>query len=534
VKRKLILVSVVLIFVLVGCNKEDTVATENLDDFNETGMPIVDEPIELDFFARQAAVSNDNWNDVLVFNEYEDMTNMNINWQMVTDNVITEKLNLALGSGSLPDAFHTTFMSNSDMMKYGEQGVFIPLNDLIEEYAPNFRKILDENPIIEKQITFPDGNIYGFPKITDEEFIAYRTKAKPWINKKWLDNLGLDMPKTTEEFYEYLKAVKEGDPTGEGDTDIVPYGGREIDALITYLKGSFGVANKGTSNAYIDLDPETDELRFYPISDAYKELLEYLHKLYDEGLIAQNIFSIEDEQYRANTKKGMYGSTVFFALTVSVGGEKVEEFVGMPTLEGPYGDKEWVNVTPQVDNKSAFVITNENEHPEATVRWVDHFYGEEGMRLFFMGVEGETYEINDDGEPEYMDYILNSEEGNTIAQEQSKYLTFQGGGFPSVTTEEYFQGTAESSDEAIAAAEKLKPDLIEEPWPPFIHTEEEMDKLNSFGSDIAKYVDEMEDKFISGKTSLDEWDDYVNTIKKMNLDEYMDIKEAALERYEKN
>src|SRR5699024_6028124 len=137
-------------------------------------------------------------------------------------------------------------------------------------------------------------------------------------------------------------------------------------------------------------------------------------------------------------------------------------------------------------------------------------------------------------EPEYMDHILNSEEGNTIAQEQSKYLTFQGGGFPSVTTEEYFQGTAESSDEAIAAAEKLKPDLIEEPWPPFIHTEEEMDKLNSFGSDIAKYVDEMEDKFISGKTSLDEWDDYVNTIKKMNLDEYMDIKEAALERYEKN
>src|SRR5699024_9523532 len=124
--------------------------------------------------------------------------------------------------------------------------------------------------------------------------------------------------------------------------------------------------------AYIDLDPETDELRFYPISDDYKELLEYLHKMYDEGLIAQNIFSIEDEQYRANTKKGMYGSIVFFAPTVSVGGDKVEEFAGMPTLEGPYGDKEWVNVTPQVDNKSAFVITNENEHPAATVRWVDH------------------------------------------------------------------------------------------------------------------------------------------------------------------
>jgi len=151
-----------------------------------------------------------------------------------------------------------------------------------------------------------------------------------------------------------------------------------------------------------------------------------------------------------------------------------------------------------------------------------------------MGVEGETYEINEDGEAVYMDHILNSEEGNTIAQEQSKYLTFQGGGFPSITTEDYFQGTAESSDEAIAAAEKLKPHLVGDPWPPFIYKEEEMDKLNSFGSDIDKYVTEMRDKFISGKESLDNWDDYVNTLKGMNLDDYMEIKEAALERYEEN
>src|SRR5699024_3218072 len=255
-------------------------------------------------------------------------------------NVITEKLNLALGSGNLPDAFHTTFMSNNDMMKYGEQGVFIPLNDLIDEYAPNFKKILEDNPVIKKQITFPDGNIYGFPKITDEDFIAYRTKAKPWINEKWLDNLGMEMPETTEEFYEYLKAVKEGDPTGKGNTDIIPYGGREIDTLVNYLKGAFGVANKGTSNANVDLDPETGELRFFSISDDYKNLMEYLHKLYSEELIAQNIFSIEDEQYRANTKEGMYGSTVFFAPVVSVGGENVKDLVGMPALEGPEGERE--------------------------------------------------------------------------------------------------------------------------------------------------------------------------------------------------
>lgn len=530
-KKRLLILFCILLMMLSACSGKSK-AEEDLDNLNESGMPIVKEPIELDIFARQALVSNDNWNDVLVFNTYRDLTNIDVNFKMVPDNVITEKLNLTLGGGDLPDAFHSIFLSNSDMMKYGKQGVFLPLNDLIDEYAPNFKKILEENPVIEKQITFPDGNIYGFPKITDPEFFSYRTKEKPWINEKWLEALDMDMPETTEDFYQYLLAVKDGDPNGNGKADEVPYGGREIDPLFNYLSGAFGIKTKGTSNANIDLDPETNELRFYPISDSYKDLLIYLNKLYSEGLIAKNIFSITDEQYRANTAEGMYGSTVFFNPEISVGGEKVKELTSMPMLEGPNGDKQFVTLSPEADNKSAFIITNENENPAATVRWIDYFYGEEGMKLFFLGVEGETYEINDDGEAVYMDHIVNSSEGKTMAQEQSKYLTYQGGGFPSVTTEKYFQGTAESSEKAIEAAEKLRPDVIEDPWPPFIYKEEEMDKLTTFGSDIDKYVLEMRDKFIAGETSFDEWDHYVQTLEKMNLDEYLEIKQAALDRFE--
>src|SRR5699024_3513131 len=112
--------------------------------------------------------------------------------------------------------------------------------------------------------------------------------------------LGMDMPKTTDEFYQYLTAVKE--ELGE-----VPFGGPYIDTLTEYLLGSFGLATKGGSNLYLDEDPETGDIRFYPTSDGYKELIEYVHKLYSEGLIEKNIFSIDHHQFITNLGDGKYG-----------------------------------------------------------------------------------------------------------------------------------------------------------------------------------------------------------------------------------
>src|SRR5699024_7745474 len=152
----------------------------------------------------------------------------------------------------------------------------------------------------------PDGNIYSFPLISDPEFASHRLQARPFINKKWLDELGMDMPETTEDFHQFLTAVTE-------DLGETPFGGPYTNTLTEYLKGSFGVANRGSSNAYIDEDPETGDMRFYPISDDYKQLLEYVHNLYEEELIEQNIFSIEHNQFITNLSQGAYGSVVWFA-----------------------------------------------------------------------------------------------------------------------------------------------------------------------------------------------------------------------------
>lgn len=537
-KKLFLLIISATLLLLVSCGKDKDSkdaegSKEASENTNESGMPIVKDPIKLKFFAGKTAQTADDWNDVMIFNKYEEMTDMDIEWEMVPLSSLTEKRNLALASGNLPDAFHSAGMPTGDIFKYGEQGVFVPLNDLIDKYAPNLKKLFEEYPEIKKGMTFPDGNIYSFPTIFEPDFLSMRMGAKPWINQDWLEALDMDMPETTEDFYQYLKAVKEDDPNGNGKADEIPIGGPHTGWFVEYLKGAFGVGNRGPVNPNIDMDPEGDELRFYPITDDYKQMLTYVNKLYSEDLIEQNIFSIDMNQYLANASEGLYGMTNWFSPTDIFGKDIGETFTGMPALEGPDGDRKFTRLISPITRMGSFVITNENKNPAATVRWIDYFYGDEGEKLFFMGLEGETFEETPEGEFKFMDKITNSEEGLTFEQEASKYLTWSGGGYPSVATQKYFKG-AESSPKSIEAAETLEPYLIDDIWPSFIYTKEETDQLASFGADIDKYVAEMQDKFITGDVSLSEWDHYVKTIEDMNLEEYMKIKTDAYERYESN
>ncbi|WP_077297849.1 extracellular solute-binding protein [Virgibacillus pantothenticus] len=530
---KLLFITMLSVMMLVACSnneedKQSEAKKKSAENVNKTEMPIVEEPITLKFFANKAPTTADDWNDVLVYNEYEKMTNINVEWEMVPSQGMAEKRNLALASGSLPDAFHSTSISFADLQKYGEQGTFIPLNDLIENYAPNFKRILEQYPEIEKAITMPDGKIYSFPYLFEPEFTSVRIAARPWIREDWLKALEMDMPETVDDFYNYLKAVKENDPNGNKKADEIPFGGTSIDRLIAWLSGAYGLQNRGARHPYVDVDPDSNKLRFIPTSDEYKEMLQFIHQLYKEGLIEENIFTIENNQYLANGSKGLYGSTVYHSPDMLFG-DIGEKYTGASALEGPFGDKLYSRITSPVMAPGAFAITSANKYPEATVRWVDHFYGDEGAKLFFMGIEGKTYEEKEDGSLEYVDEIKNNPEGLTFEQAIAKYLTFPGGFYPALVKEAYYNGS-ESTKMSQEAVKKLEPHIIEEIWPEFIFTTEETKVLDSVGNDIQKYITEMRDKFIVGDVPFSEWDKYVETMEKMGLEDYMDIQQAAHKR----
>src|SRR5699024_4516523 len=441
------------------------------------------------------------WNDLLLWNEYEDMTNINVDWkEQVPNDSLEERRNLALGGGDLPDIFYFSDMPTTDIYKYGKQGTFLELNELIDNYAPNLKKHMEENPEIEKAITFPDGNIYSLPSLISKDFLSFNISFRPWISREALDEVDMDIPETTDEFYDFLKAVKE-------ETGKTPYGGTEMGVFYEWLLGSFGVANKGTRNPNIDADPEDpDKVRFYATTDNYRELLEYIHKLYSEDLIEENIFSIEWDQYLANAIDGDYASTLFFAPEDLFGKEAGSDFESMDVLEGPHGDRSFIKVLPMVYMNNGFIITEENPNPAAAVRWLYYFYSDEGAKLFFMGIEGETYEEDSDGEFEYTDNILNNPEGLTMEQEIAKYLPWVGS-FHAIIKEDYFKGS-EVAPQSVEATEKIEPYVPDEIWSTFLYTEEENKYLISNGADINKYVEEMRDNFISGNVSFSEWDKY--------------------------
>lgn len=495
-------------------------------NFNEEGMPIVNETITLDFFAGQSPQSNnDDWNNIMIWEHYAEMTNIDVDFNAVPFDSILEKRNLLLTGGNLPDAFYNAHLSNLDLLKYAEQGTFIPLNNLIEEHAPNFSALLDKYPEIKKAIIFPDGNIYSIPYLHDPKFLGLRIGAMPWINEDFLDKLGMDMPETTEAFYQYLKKVK------DEDDDAIPYGGDSIDSLVGWMKGAFGLGYNGPH--LYDLPPDEDDLRFIPTTDNYKEMLMYINKLFEEELIEQNIFSIEHDQYISNAAEGLYGSTVFFDPDEVFGGEALGSFEGGLPLKGPDGDQIYGDINHPAFSLGSFAITNENQYPKETIRWIDHFFSEEGTILFFMGIEDETYHENPDGTFEYTDEITNSPEGLTLDQEISKYLTWVGSLSPSMIKEKTYFGS-ESTEAAVKAANKIEPFLTDDIWPQFTYTEEESKVMSNVGSDIEKYVAEMRDKFIAGQESFSEWDFYVETLQEMGLEEYMEIQRAALERYKSN
>lgn len=507
--------------------KVGEISKEALANVNDTGMPIVKKQETLNFFVGKSLTNvNSDWNNLMIWNEYEKMTNMKIKWEQVPGDALAEKRNLALSSGNLPDVFYATRMPNSDLLKYGEQGVFLPLNDLIDKYAPNFKKLLDENPVIRKSITFPDGKIYSMPNIYDPNFTSLLMTATPWFNQKWLDKLGMKIPETTDDFYKFLKAVKETDLNGDGKLDEIPFGSYRMSYLMKWLKGSFGI-NKGGS--YIDLDPETNKVRFYVTTDRYKALLQYMNKLYSEKLIDQNIYSQDFNQFLTKGAKGSFGSTVWYTPPLEFK-EAGKNFVGGLPLKGPFGDQMYSNVATPVAAIGQFVITNKNPNPAATMRWVDYFYSDEGSKLFYMGIEGKTYKKTANG-LRYLSSITNNPSGSTMNEELVKYLAWVGSSAPSIIKQQYFQGT-ESSPAAVEAGKKLKPYFPKELWPPgFTFTKEENDKMTALAGDIEKYVNEMTDKFITGKVPFSEWDKYVKQVDNMGLKDYMKIQQAAYDRF---
>lgn len=439
-----------------------------------------------------------------------------------------EQFNLIVADGNLPDIMEWQWLNKypGGPEKAIDDGVIIALNDIIDQYCPNLKKYLAENPDIDKMVKTDEGHYYAFPFIRGEEGLCYTVGG--FIRQDWLTELGLEVPTTVDEWHTVLTAFKE--EKGAESPFCFDWVNFKQSNPIAF---AYGV---GTANGSWYILDENNEVQFVPVMDAYKDYLVTLNQWYTEGLIDRDLATLNGDQVTSKMTTDLAGASVGWAasrmqvmMTTAQANNPDYTLVPtpVPTLnagETPvYGYME--NRFPDV----GAAITSSCENVELAARFLDYGYSEEGHNMFNFGVEGVSY--NWDGDHAvYTEEITKNPDGWPIAQALGKHIRANYNG-PFVQDmnylEEYLQLETVKECPKVWAVDTA----FDHTMPNVTPTQEESDELSTISSEMNTYVDEMILKFVFGTESFDNWDKYVQTLNDLGLERALEIQKAALERY---
>ena len=507
---------------------ESSEPESNVPDYmNATGYPITKDKITVTVLGQKDPGAAE-WNDLLLFQKAEELTNIHFDFTLVESTSYAEKKNLALASGEYPDVFMRQ-LGVSDEETYGPLGTLLDLTDLISQYAPNLSARMAEEPEIQGSMIATDGKIYGLPYICRT---ATRNPSVSFYDLNWLDNVGLEPPQTIDELYTVLKAFKEQDANGNGDpNDEIPWSNAGGDGALNAFRTAILPAFFG---AFVDgnhLAVKDDGTVFFPpAEDTYKEYLAYLHKLYSEGLIDPESFTQTSQQHQAKCKSNIVG--ILNASPTIMPAEFNGNYWSLAALTSEFND---VKVMPPYTNiyTSRGAITDKCQYPEAVMRWFDIWYAKdeeavEGLcgNALFLGIQGEHWDYADAEKTQYsfIEPVTAFQDVNaTISVNMyiPSYLNFMA-----------YPTNFPLMEMKVKAVQTEQEPYQKDGYSPYARaTKEENDQLALVETDIQNYVKQMTSKFIVGEASLDEFESYVTTLENMGLADYLALKQSIQDRY---
>ncbi|MER2055602.1 MAG: extracellular solute-binding protein, partial [Clostridia bacterium] len=349
-----------------------------------------------------------NPDEMELFKRMEELTNVHIEWEQIQQAEYDEKKSLLLGANkNLSEGFFGKYsLDSSDLVTYGSQGILLPLNDLIEENAPNLKALFERRPDIKAMVTAPDGNIYSTPYVQEGEDGTIASNIM--INKTWLERLGLEKPTTLEEFEAVLTAFKEQDANGNGDpNDEIPmtfkYLGSQRD--IGGFFGAFGYADTLTENGSHIVVGEDGKLVFVPTTEGYKEGCKYLYEhFFSKGLIDMEGFTMDKKTYNSQNQGEIANIGVFMCWnSFDLGTVHEDEYEPLSPLLGPNGTTSWGRSPDSTMTATGFSITNVCHDPALLMKWVDTFYDPIWSMQCDLGPIGINIKDNGDGTYDYID-----------------------------------------------------------------------------------------------------------------------------------
>ncbi|ANY69029.1 ABC transporter substrate-binding protein [Paenibacillus sp. BIHB 4019] len=503
-------------------------------------------PTELHVFALQEPGIELQTND---FTRYlEQKFNVHFNWEVISPDGAREKRQISLAGGDYPDAYFLTAyidqFSQSDLLKYGKQGIILPLNELIAKYAPHVLAAMAEHSELKALSTAPDGNIYGLPAYSECFHCSYPNKM--WVNVQWLAKLGMDVPTTTEAFKEMLEAFKSSDPNGNGLADEVPLSGSTEDfgvRIIPYLMNGFIYDDDRHYLMLTDGKVETaaDKPR-------WKDGLAYIRSLYKEGLIDPGAFIQNAEALkRIGDNEGVSMLGVAAGMHPAIfAGESMNDYVPIPPLAGPYASY----ATYQgggMQPGAKFVITNRasKEAQRKLIEIINYMYTPEGQTTSQNGLEGIGWRKPQAGEkalgadvkPLFTSLILINEAKSTNSGWSGMAHLYM--------PREYRDSWVAGSDmytpdgyerrlyEATRLYEGHEPKDIFPFWMLWLDPAE-ADEAGILHTNLTNYIEQSTLRFITGDWDLDnDWDGYVAGLRDMRIQRYVEIMQRAYDLYKK-
>jgi putative aldouronate transport system substrate-binding protein len=475
-------------------------------------------------------LSNYSYSDGLpVWEEFEKRTGIKIDFQTYPASDMEAAIQVRLAAGTnLPDITQLPpSWTNTGVMKYAADGIIIPLQDLIKQYAPNIQKKLDTDPYFASQMIAPDGNIYSVMDVMwpINEIIP----CSIIIRRDWLRKLNLNEPVTFDDWIRVLAAFAERDPNGNGLKDEIPLIIQDIEGIGIFGPGAgFPYTATNDNRFYFD---DTGKCTFLYATEEMKNLLTFFNRLYNRGLLYKELVNDVTviESLIAQDLIGAYpGQPVDWisrANSLASSANSNADYIMIAPPAGPNGNR---SISKRFPTGMYYGITKNCKNPELAIQWIDYVgYSEEGNLLKDYGIEGKTFTYDQNGEPQFTDYILHNPEGYSPHDAMRTV-----GGAPSIlvydTPTNYQKKFANTT--VAECMDILKPFMVDAN-PLILPSMEESSAYSGIWPDIEVYYRETFYNFIAGSNSLNEFDAYLRTLNNIGLGEIITIKETQRKRY---
>jgi len=465
----------------------------------------------------------------ITWQKVEEITGVNIEFEIIDE----AAMNTYLASNDWPDFFLANF-SDSLTYDYGVLGGrFVNLLDYIE-LMPNLALTFEDFPAAKNGFIQSNGEMYKFPRV---EVAVTSVSVRQHWRTDVLEEYGLKTPTTVDEFKQTLATLKEK----TGKVQWIPKMGKPgiVNAWNPGMFAAFG--------EYVEMTFEAEDdgkVTFIRSTDQMRRYYEYMNDLYENGLIHQECFSIDNQLAKSlelednmlvldrsyeNVKAEMLKDGKWSYLTCSA------------PLTSQWDSTQVIkSKTPVISTRGPYLNAN-SKHVELMCKVFDIMFATEevveGSGLFGMaftyGLEGEHWAIAEDGKS-YKQIIPAGYEG-TWSQLQAEKLILAGNlgratGFSRMVTST--PGNSQARQQAYV--DYVWPYVADEAFPETYlrFTDDEQRVIDQKWTEIETYIYEMEAKFISGVVDIETgWDTYVKTLDQMGLQDVMKVYQAAYDRW---